>query len=194
MILEIKNRYSPVAQKHPYFQSVSLFEDEKIVSLFYTSLDFLKEIMKEKIFLSEEDREQEEEVGNRELSFEEEKNYYAMLFALIRLTKFFRHICMTKYLHLVEGKVPAELNIDDAVAVFKKNRILTSEEEENSFYMIEHLSELLSNDFLFKEEDVSDLGFTFLSEDAYMTLELDNEFIFSLVHLTEEIVKRIYNL
>ena len=124
--------------------------------------------------------------------FEENKSQYALLLSCMRLYKLFEHILLKKYIYelILKNSHDAIDDFEKAVIFFKNKKIIINEEEEQSIYLLQHLSDSIENSFLYKNS--LDIDYTMLTEDEYMTNNIDPHFLFKTIEIARIVVERIY--
>jgi hypothetical protein len=130
---------------------------------------------------------------NDDDEFEENKSQYALLLTSMRLYKLFEHILLKKYIYELVLKNSNE-DIEDfekAIRFFKNKKIILNEEEEQSVYLLQHLSDAIENSFLYHSS--LEIDYTMLTEDEYMTNNIDPNFLFKTIEIAKIIVERIYS-
>lgn len=139
---------------------------------------------------SDDDFEEDDDLEN---DFEENKSQYALLLSCMRLYKLFEHILLKKYLYELAGKNSHD-DLDDfekAITFFKNKKLIVNEEEEQSIYLLQHFSDAIENSFLYKSS--LDIDYTMLTDDEYMTNNIDPNFLFKTIEISKTIVERIYS-
>lgn len=125
--------------------------------------------------------------------FEENKSQYALLLTCMRLYKIFEHILLKKYIYeltLKKSNDPVD-DFEQAIVFFKNKKIIINEEEEQSVYLLQHLSDAIENSFLYKNS--LDIDYTMLTEDEQMTNNIDPNFLLKTIEIASTIVERIYS-
>lgn len=143
---------------------------------------------KEIVTESEENYESDDEDDEIDFDISTE---YSLLFLIIRLNKIFEHILLKKYIFENDKNESFTVNTIDFDAVInfcKKNKIITSEEEENSIYLLQLLSNAVEENFLFKPSDAIELSL--LTNDKYMLCDVDHSYLLE----TLENINKIINI
>lgn len=125
--------------------------------------------------------------------FDELKSQYALLLITMRLYKLFEHILLKKYVHelIIKKSNDNVYDFEKAIIFFKNKKIILNEEEEQSIYLLHHLSDSIENSFLYKNP--LDIDYTILTDDEYMTNNIDPNFLFKTIEIAHTIVERIYS-
>ncbi len=145
-----------------------------------------------KIICDDEDNDSDD-LESDEDTFEENKSEYALLLSCMKLYKIFEHVLLKRYLYeLISKNSKDDINdFEKAIDFFKNKKIILNEEEEQSIYLLQHLSDAISNSFLFKKS--YDLDYTLLTDDEYMTNNIHPHFLLKTIEIANIIVQRIYN-
>jgi hypothetical protein len=143
----------------------------------------------------EDENEDEDELSEEEEEINEIKTQYALLFNCLKVYKLFEHILLKAYLYKLESKKflsENEHDFNNAISYFKKEKIIANEEEEQSIYLLNHMTSIIDTEFVYKASP--EVDFTILTDDEYMISNLAPSFLYKTIDSIESIVERIYNI
>lgn len=130
-----------------------------------------------------------------DVDLDELQSQYALLLLISRFYKIAEHVILKFYLYHTDITGSHNINgIDfiDAVAFLKKKNIIGKEDEEQSVYLLKQFVQAIEEDFLY--EDAYNLGYSFLSEDLWMTSNISFDFLNETIDNLKTIVHKIYNV
>ena len=139
-----------------------------------------------------DDDEFKDDEGDDNDEFEENTFQYALLFNCMKLYKLMEHILLKKYLYelIIKNSTVDVTDFEKAISFFKSKKIIINEEEEQSIYLLQHLSDAVSNSFIYKPS--SEMDYTLLTEDEHMTSNVFPFFLLKTIEKAHAIVERIY--
>jgi hypothetical protein len=143
----------------------------------------------EREFIADGDSEVED------VDLDELQSQYALLLLISRFYKIGEHIILKFYLYHTDRNGSQSingLNFMDAVEFLKKKNIIEKEDEEQSVYLLKQFVQAIEEDFLY--QDAYDLGYSFLSEDLWMTSNISFDFLNETIDNLKTIVHKIYNV
>ena len=110
----------------------------------------------------------------------------------MKLYKLMEHILLKKYLYelIIKNSTVDVTDFEKAISFFKSKKIIINEEEEQSIYLLQHLSDAVSNSFIYKPS--SEMDYTLLTEDEHMTSNVFPFFLLKTIEKAHAIVERIY--
>ena len=117
---------------------------------------------------------------------------YAVIFTVVRLYKIFEHLLLRKYLS--EKKLSSVMSIsdiefEDIIAFFKKNRVISSSGEENSIYFLQLFVHAVEENFLFQYS--KNFEESLLTNDEYMFSDIDHGTMYQTVANLSTIVGKL---